>query len=421
MINKDYSVLRELAKEVAEVASLPIHKRKIDMWKRLNSLKKVRPLIWINEIPWHEMDINNELKNQCEDDFCRQYEVYLRRILYQWKHMRADMIIEPKIFYPLAITDTGFGITQDVDIVKTDETSNIISRSFHPQINSEKDIEKIKYPKIYFDEKASNLNYEKTHEIFDEILTIEKMGPSEEGVAGFWFAPWDYLIQWWGVEQAMIDMMQRPKLVHQAMERFVNANISRLEQYERMNLLTLNNGNFRIGSGGLGYTDELPKSDFDSKHVRTIDLWGNSAAQIFSGISPAMHEEFSLQYEIRWLSKFGLNYYGCCEPLDKKISILKKIPNLRKISMSPWVNLENAASNVQDRYVFSWKPSPAIFSSDSWDIDLIKKNLKRDLKKIRGCIIEIIMKDISTVRYKPQRLWDWEKIAIEAVEEFGSH
>ena len=34
-----------------------------------------------------------------------------------------------------------------------------------------------------------------------------------------------------------------------------------------------------------------------------------------------------------------------------------------------------------------------------------------------GCPLEFILKDISTVRYQPQRLWEWERIARRVVEE----
>ncbi len=30
------------------------------------------------------------------------------------------------------------------------------------------------------------------------------------------------------------------------------------------------------------------------------------------------------------------------------------------------------------------------------------------------------MKDISTVRYHPQRLWEWARIAMEVAEEFAA-
>ena len=59
------------------------------------------------------------------------------------------------------------------------------------------------------------------------------------------------------------------------------------------------------------------------------------------------------------LSHYGLVYYGCCEALDRKLDMVKKIPNLRKISITPWANLERAAEIIGRNYVVSTKPNPA--------------------------------------------------------------
>lgn len=409
----DKSIVRKLAEEVAEIAALPIHKKTIEMWKRLNRLQPVKPMIWINEIPWHEMDLNDELKPQSKDPFCRGLEAGLRRTIYLWKHMPGDMVVESKIYAPLAIRNTGFRIHEDVDVVRTDPRSGIVSRNFHSQIDSEKDLEKIKMPVVTHDEEVSERTYQQMVDIFDGILEVEKRGR-----AGMWFAPWDNLIRWWDVQKAMIDLALRPDLVHKAMERLMTGYLSFLDQLEELNLLSLNNNNVRVGSGGLGYTDELPQDDFDPERVRAIDLWGCATAQIFSEVSPEMHMEFALQYEKRWLDRFGLTYYGCCEPLDIKVQILKTIPNLRKISMSPWIDFDRAVKEVGDNYVFSRKPNPAIFTDDGWSPELARKILRETLEKTRGCVVELIMKDISTVCYKPQRLWEWTKIAMEETKRF---
>jgi hypothetical protein len=324
------------------------------------------------------------------------------------------MVVEGVLCSSLAIRDTGFGIGEDVDIVRTDESSNIVSRTFHPQIREEKDLEKIRMPEITHDERASERNYQTMVDIFDGIIPVEK-----RGVPGRWFAPWDNLIRWWGVQEAMMDMALRPELVHKAMDRLVSAYLRRLEQWEELNLLALNNANIRIGSGGYGYCDELPQEDFDPAHVRPIDIWGCATAQIFSEVSPAMHEEFALQYERRWMDRFGLTYYGCCEPLDIKMEMLRKIPNLRKISMSPWIDVDRAAAEVSNDYVFSLKPNPEILGRDDWHPDIACRVLRETLGKLRGCVVEIIMKDISTVRYEPQRLWEWADIAAEEAERFS--
>jgi len=42
---KDREILRKLAEEVAEIASLPVHEEKRKMWQSLNRLEKVKPMI----------------------------------------------------------------------------------------------------------------------------------------------------------------------------------------------------------------------------------------------------------------------------------------------------------------------------------------------------------------------------------------
>lgn len=215
------------------------------------------------------------------------------------------------------------------------------------------------------------------------------------------------------MQEVLEDMLERPELVHKGIDRLVSAYISRLEQYEALNLLALNN----VGDGMTGYTDELPGPDYDPAHVRPHNQWAMGAAQIFSNCSPAMHDEFALQYELRWYRRFGLSYYGCCEPLHKKIGIVQQIPNLRKISMSPWVDLEEGAEQIGNRYVFSRKPNPAILATDVLNLDNAREELLLALAATKryGCTLEIILKDISTVRYQPQRLWEWAKMADEVV------
>ena len=405
---KDRSILRRLAETKAEIASLPIHKNTIAEWTRLNANKPGRPLVWINEIPWHEMDVNGELELQTEHPFSREIEISLRQTIYQWNHIPADMIVDDTLYSHLVIHDTGFGISEDTDVALTDDKNDVISRGFHSQIDSEKDLEKIKTPIITHDEEASEKRYRFYVDAVGDILTVKK-----NGIVHSWFAPWDELIRWWDIQKAMMDLVLRPELVHQAMDRLVNAYLSRLQQWKDLNLLSLTEGNYRVGSGGLGYTDALPQNDFDPAHIRTVDQWGCSTAQIFSDVSPEMHEEFALQYERRWLEQFGLNYYGCCEPLQNKIDILKSIPNLRKISMSPWADVEQMVERTNGQYVLSHKPNPAIFVSATWSPRQIKENLVEVLDKTKDNAVEIIMKDISTVEYEPQRLWEWAQIAMD--------
>ena len=194
--------------------------------------------------------------------------------------------------------------------------------------------------------------------------------------------------------------------------------ICRLEQHEALNILATNN-EIWLG-GGPQFTDELPQPDCDPEQVRPIDMWGRTMSQIFSAVSPAMHEEFALQYECRWLERFGLTYYGCCEQLDEKVGILRKnVPNLRKISMSPWIDLDVAIDNIGQDYVFSLKTNPAVLAEDTWRPDVVREDLAQTLDRLKNQHVEIIMKDISTVRYEPQRLWEWASMAGELAAEYA--
>jgi hypothetical protein len=406
----DYDVLRKLGEAQAQIANLPIQKEKAELWRKMNDLEPVRPLVWINEVPWHEMDVNNELTLQTSDPDLQQIERDLRRLLYQWNHFPADMVISPFIPCALEIRSSGIGLLENVDVIITDPANDIISRHYHPQIVDPEDIEKIVMPVVTCDWDATEEKYDRLTRIFGDIIPVQK-----EGKRGTWFAPWDDLVSWWGVESLMLDLTQRPDMVNAAISKLMDARLCELDQWESLNLLSTNANNTRIGSGGFGYTKQLPTGEKPAGKLLIKDLWGSSTAQIFGSVSPKMHWEFALKHELRWLERWGLTYYGCCEPLDRKVNILKRIPNLRKVSLSPWVDVDRAINLMGSEYVLSRKPSPAVFAEDNWRPHQARADLENFLLKAQGFSVEIIMKDISTVRYHPERLWEWEKLAMETV------
>jgi hypothetical protein len=97
---------------------------------------------------------------------------------------------------------------------------------------------------------------------------------------------------------------------------------------------------------------------------------------------------------------------------------VRLIPNVRKVSMSPWVDQERGAAEIGRNYVFSRKPSPALLATDDFHPDQVRDDLAatREICARQGCPLELILKDISTVRYEPQRLWEWARIAMEVAE-----
>jgi hypothetical protein len=402
-------MVRDLATRVAEIAALPVHKQKAELWRRLNRLDPVRPMVMLQNGAWNET--LDDSAAQCSEAFYRDEELRLRRLIYQWDHMPGDMVVENIIYCPLVVRDSGWGV--EINAVRPDHYFG--AAHYEPVITSEEDCERIQLPRVEVDRPESERLFQRHCELYDGILKV-----IQRGQCGFWFSIFDIFIQWRGLGQAFTDLIDRPGWVHRVLERMTQNMLVRLESLEQQNALGLNNDNVGVGPGGLGFTDELPQPDFDGSHVRAKDLWGHATTQIFADVSPDMHEEFALQYESRFLHRFGLAGYGCCEPLHRKVGIIKKhIWNLRRISMSPWVNVEAGAAAVGSDLIFSYKPNPAVMAGDNWDLAVVKADLCSVLDKTRGCAVEIIMKDLHTCCNQPQRMWDWTRIALEVAEEYA--
>ena len=406
------TIVRALAEKLAAIAVLPIQREKAEMWRRLNRLDPVRPMVWLqmaDDSAWPDTGIADML--ECTDPFLRRQELVLRRLLYQWEHQAGDMVFEAAVHAPIAIRDSGFGIE-----ARAENPDHWFGASrYLAVIVSEDDVEKIQTPQISIDREETERQYQEYSELYDGILEVRRTGCQD-----FWFSIFDTYIQWRGLEQAFLDMTDRPEWLHRVMDRMTRGHIAQIEALERQGALSLNNGNVRIGSQGFGFTDELPQSDFDGEHVRIRDLWGHASTQIFADVSPAMHEEFALQYEAQLLTRFGLSSYGCCEPLHRKVDIIRKhLPNLRCISMSPWVDVEAGAAAVGKDLVFAHKPNPAIMAGDSWDIGRVRADLRTVLEKTRGCAVAILMKDLHTCNGHPERMWQWARTAVEVAEQYA--
>ena len=215
-----------------------------------------------------------------------------------------------------------------------------------------------------------------------------------------------------GLQQVMCDMIDNPEIIHGLMAFISRAYIAMLDDLEDQRVLALNNDGTYVGQGGFGWTRELPQPDFEGT-VRLCDVWGNAESQETVGVSPEMFTEFVFPYQVQLLNRFGLNCYGCCEPLDTRWHVVERIPRLRRVSVSPWSNLADMAEKLGDRYIYSMKPNPADLAMLTFDEDRIRSGLRKAFQTTRDCRVEVIMKDNHTIRNDPSRVIRWVKIARE--------
>jgi hypothetical protein len=398
--------IRELARKVADIASRPDQQEKIDLWTRKNALEHVRPMVLIfPEGSWEEVMADWEW--EADDAFTRSLEQDLCVRLYYAEHLRDDSVVEPVVGNPTVVHSTGYGF----DEARTEPSQHKGAYRIEPVLIHESDARRIAAPEIRVDWEATRRNASRLEDLLDGTLSVETRLDGDFRSLSLM----DTLARWRGIEQLFMDLVERPQWIHDVVSRMLDAKMMELHQLQAQGALTLNNRNTYNGSGGFGWTRELPQKDFDGVHVRPRDLWGYARAQIFCRVSPQMHEEFSLRYERRFLECFGLASYGCCEPLHDRLALLKKIANLRVISISPWADIEKSAESLGDRYVYSWKPNPAVMAASAWNADAVRRDVRSFLERTRGCITQIVMKDVHTSAREPRRLSEWVRIAKEEV------
>jgi len=403
---RDRLILRELAKQVAELAARPVEKEKRELWYRHNALEPTRPLVFCDpENGWNEILTPDTL--QCEGGLARAWEWYLRREVFWGAHMRDDKVIEAVFNVGHVYTETDWGLRET-----RIGGEGGGSWRWEAPLKTYDDMDKLRFPQITVDYEATQELLQLAQETFGDILQVRLK------TVWWWsFGMTQTLVYLRGLEQIMYDMVDCPEGVHRLMAFLRDGHAARLDFLEKNGLLFLNNDGTYVGSGGFGWTHELPQPDF-SGHVRPIDMWGFAESQETVGISASMFEEFIFPYQLTLLERFGLNCYGCCEPLDSRWHVVEKFPRLRRVSMSPWANVEVMAERLGNRYIFSWKPHPGVLAADTFDEEFVRQTLRQGLNVLKknDCRVEIIMKDCHTIRHDPQRVTRWVQIAKEEAE-----
>lgn len=407
----DKKVLREIGTKYMEIATLPIQKEKIGLWKALNRSKMARPMVTMSNIPWHELNRDGELDCMVEDPYWRDIELGLRKEVYQWKHFPVDMVLDPFIRIPLAISDSEYGMDRKEKQLSVDPANDVVARHYENQLETLEDIEKIKERVITNDTEKNRFLLEQGRDIFNGIAPVKAKGIQ------FHLGIWDFISSWMGVENILYDLVDRPEFIHAILDRMTDSTLSGIRQ---ANEWMIHDDIANICHCSHIYTDELLPDSGEGKGPISKNCWAFGLAQLFTSISPEMFEEFEVPYIKKMAEPFGMIYYGCCDRLDNKLELVKKIPNVRKVSCSPWSKREAFAEKIGRDLIMSNKPNPAFIATSLVDYDEIRKDLEYtcELAKKNNVNLELILKDISTVRYEPERLTKWAEIAMAVVRNY---
>ena len=375
---QDRTILRQLAAATAELAARPLEQQKRDLWRRHNALEPTRPVIFCDpENGWHEIFPDAALA--CTGELARLWEYRLRKEVFWGQEMGDDRVIEPVFDVAHIFTTSGWGFA--VEKIGGEHGGSYV---WDAPVKTRAELEKLHFPQIDVDAAATATLLALAQDTFDGLLTVRLR------TAWWWTLGMTWtLVGLRGLNRLMYDLMDEPDLIHDLMAI--------------------------LRDGTLAVLDSLAQPDFAGR-VRTCDMWGFAESQETVGISPAMFEEFIFPYQLPLLARFGLNCYGCCEPLDRRWHVGQRFPRLRRVSVSPWADRPYMAEMLGDRYILSMKPHPADLAMAGFNEEHVRAVVRRDLRATRDCRVEMIMKDNHTIGNDPRRVVRWVQIAREEAE-----
>ena len=107
-----------------------------------------------------------------------------------------------------------------------------------------------------------------------------------------------------------------------------------------------------------------------------------------------------------------LVHFGCCESHHKKWHLIRRIPNLRKVSVSPWTSLAEAVEEIGGQAILNWRVNNMNVVTGASPDDM-RAEIREGLRIAGGRPIEIILQDLETVYGKKDLLKTWVDIAKE--------
>jgi len=406
MAESDITILRCLAERYVEVCGKDVQEERRALWRKHNSFAHPRPLIYVRAFAWPEMA---ESRCVCEDPFLRQYESFFRQMLFR-DTLEDDFICEPWVTVNAACVTPPEGIW-GLKFRWIDSGFPGGAKQMDPPIVDPEDAKGMVEPHHVIDEEKTASRVERVQEAIGDLIPVcVDRAPVYRSWGGDIST---HLIYLRGLEQVMYDMVDRPEWLHEVLTFMRDGILRTHEQAEAA-------GDWGLcdhQNQALSYATELSDPSVNGGSVTREQLWTFCASQETTLVGPRMFSEFMVEYQTPIIAPFGLSAYGCCEDLTEKIDVLRQIPNLRRIAVSPMADAAKCAERIGTDYIVSYRPSPTDMVGYGFDPDRIRRILRQDLGACRDCHVDVTLKDVQTVQDDPTRVRKWVQIAREVIDE----
>jgi len=400
----ELAVVRKLAEQVAAFASSEDNNKIIKRWQDVNGLRKPdRSPVWCRPVAcWDELLPKDTLV--CKNELLRDLEYNFRQIIIK-RQIDDDT--------PIA---TYFPVQAHYDIVPPNRWGVDIGRhkpdsaqgawAYDPPLRNVEDFDKLVAPRFeYNDHKTAQL-LESYSFILGDIISVKLVYNLGYDNATLGTAAADLR----GLEQMMMDMAINPELTHRLMAHLRDSKLQELENIEQNIHLSPNTDDPMLCSDPIG-------TKYNGKYTLK-NCWCAGNSQEFDQVSPAMWEEFCLNYQKPIFKRFGYVCYGCCENLTHKIDGVLTIPNLRIFVCSAWTDLDVVLNKINKSHCIMWrqKASDVVFAKGKKQL---YEQMENGLRKLRGQYYQVVLRELQTLAGNMDRLHVWTATAKELAAKYA--
>jgi len=405
--------LRELAKRQADYAALPVMADRKRMWYELNDgVRGARPPV-IVETWTFDRDFMPESVFRCASDTGRGIEVQLLRNTRNHEFINDDKVIPDSFSIGWSVEIDSMGVEITTETVEDRQGVPTGYRYHHPIKNLKEDFHLLR-PAVCRVDRERTMQWKAfLEELFGGALPVEIVS----GTFGSTMLT-NTVIALMGMEAFFVAMHDSPGETHGLMAYLRDNCLRKMRWAESEGLLRLNNGNQGSFGSSYNFTTKLPAPGYDGGPARLCDMWDCANSQESVGISPAMYHEFCFPYYRDVCEPMGLLYYGCCEPAHPFWEDIRRLPHLKKVSISRWCDQRFMGEALQGTdIVFSRKPDPNFLGVDvHLDEEAWAGHIRETLEAARGAAVEFIIRDVYTVHGnldKPRRAVEIARAEIE--------
>ena len=411
---QDREILRDLARRQAGLAASDVNRERIALWYDHNDGHGSRPMIHL-ELGTFAHEVISPLL-RCSTHAARQIEMNLYNNFANQEFFDDDRVTPD--YYPVCY-DSDFRLFNlDVKVEHTSDADGNTSLGHH-FVSQITDLEE-DYPKLQatrYEASAGTLADKIAFltDLFGDIL------PVRPEMGCLYCVPTQYLLHIMSMETMMYSLYDYPDLFRKMMNRIAEDTNAYYRMLEKKGLIWPTVGHNPLGQGSWCYTRELPGEEEAKKRpLTTRDVWGFLDSQETVGISPEMYEEFIFPCYREIAPNYRRLSYGCCEPVHPIWkNCLSKLPNLRKLSISPWCDEAYMGEQLRGtNIIYHRKPSPNFLGvGATLDEDAFRDHIRATVRAAKGCKLEITQRDVYTINHDISKARRFVQIIREETED----